>query len=223
MESANEKILFLVLQAIERAKLKPDYNEISGAVRIDSRERKEMYFLSRHEFQQGVQELKRKKIVRIESFATEENEHQERHFQLKPLRRYQNFYRMLAKSFPELQESPISNKVYQCNSLKFIPKTGEFKYGKTKGILKVNSAPWSVFYYLLLNKDQPISRGDLAHAMMAGWQRSGKKIKPEDNINIPDVIGRIRAKMKMGKVVGTVNKNLLTGGGDGQTYRLNCS
>lgn len=221
MSTLTDKEIFKAMQAIQYAYLRRENK--NDAARLDPTNLTDAFPATEYILKVAFPKLKEDGLISIEYRPGKGGHPTNRHFQFRKTKKFEARYKQLERKYPDLQELPAPNRDTKCGGLIFNPWSGKFKYGKVKDKLKPNSASWSVFYRLLSYKNQPVSRENLAHAVVVGWQKDGRRIKPEGNINVPDIIGQIRSKMKMGKVTGTVNKNLITGGGNGQTYRLNCS
>lgn len=223
MSTLTDKEIFKAMQAIQRAYLRCENK--SDAARLDPTNLKQAYPATKYILNVAFPQFKKDGFIFIELRPGEGEHPTNRHFQFRKTKKFGPRYKQLERKYPDLQELPAPNKNIKCGNLIFNPESGKFKYGDTKEGLKPNSATWSVFYQLLLERNKSVLREDLAHAIVVNWKKSGgkKKIGLEDDINIPDVIGQIRSKMRMGRVTGAVNKDLIKSGEDGLTYRLICS
>lgn len=220
----NEKNVFLVMQAIENARLRPNTITTSGAVRISSKRPDEMSFLTPYSFNEALNELEKNfKVVKIEDAPNERNKNYQEHFQIMKFSNFRNLYLKLRSKFPILDTGTVPDREFHCGSLKFNPYSGKFIYNNAKGTIKTGTAAWGVLYYLLCNKNKGATREALRDAVISSWQRNkGKKAgKSGENINIPEIIKEIRGKLQMKQ--GQKNKNLITGGGDGKTYKITCN
>lgn len=225
--STSEVQIFWILDAMELAKSYDNYNKKSGAVRVDTREPEQMNWLSRYEFGIGLKELEKAGFVEIESFATDKNENEQRHFQIKPLKGSCALYSKLSqKSFP-LNFNSIPNKEIICGKLKFKPtdgkKFGKIKYKGTVGRLTIGCEPWSILFCLLQNKNKSMTTEQLKSAVINGWRiKKNKKMgTTEEKIHIPEIVKRIRRILKMGAIENPKNKNIIEPDGNGG-YRIIC-
>jgi hypothetical protein len=210
------------MEAAERAKNRPEYKE-GGEVGIDSRIAQEMGYLSREDFGSALIELKKKKVLDIRCFANEENEHYERHFRFTPKEpAFKKLYTELEKKNPAIADPATKPQVLKYAGLSFDVQSGNFTYGKVTGNLKPYTQPWSMLYILMKNKENVISKTDIARQIARSWikGKSKKAKKSQDKIDFASALKGLRKKLKMGKVDGAVNPDLIEGDGHNSGYIL---
>ncbi|MDD2753739.1 MAG: hypothetical protein PHT44_03980 [Candidatus Portnoybacteria bacterium] len=221
--ATDEKTIFKTMQALDRARLYAGYNKETNTVRVDSRKRDQMGYLGKQEFLSILQELENRKAIKTEDHPDEQNKGVQYHFQVKLLLLFNSLFKALAKKYPDLQDIPISNRVIKCGNLSFKPSIGEFRYGAVKDEIKPGTAPWSVLYFLMQNKNKFVTREQLSEAIMSGWIKTDLNLKKDKPLSdIESIIKIIRRKLKMGVVREAKNKNLIEGGGNGKSYGIFC-
>ncbi len=211
----DEAKIFIAMQAIERLRQLPEY-EPKRLIAIDCRSTSEMGYLAQEDLGEALKELKKRGVLSIHTFPTEENLDYENHFRVGlHENKFRLLYRELEKKNPQINNPILGQKIFRYKGLIFYITDGSFQYGKVKENMRPYSELWSVLYALMINKEKPVTRLALKAQIISSWyiSKSKKRKKHQDDIDIDNIIKRIRRKLRMGEVKKSINQNIIYGDG----------